>query len=237
MRVCAIIPTFNHAAALPEVLVATRALVPDVIVVDDGSGEPAGRAIAETAALHAAELVRRPHNGGKGAAVKTGLLRAHELGFTHAVQIDADGQHDLDALPALLARARENPEALVLAEPVFDESAPKGRLVARQICIFWVNLETSGRVIHDPMCGLRIYPVAAAVAAKARGDRMEFDPEVAVRMVWAGTPVLNVPAKVRYPAGGLSNFRLLEDNLRLFWMHTRLMTLLVTGWILGPWRR
>lgn len=237
MRPCVIIPTYNHANALTWVMDATAGAVADVILVDDGSTEPARTAIAEIAALRGADLVRRDQNGGKGAAVKTGLRRAQERGFTHAVQVDADGQHDMDALPAMLERARENPHALVLAEPVFDESAPKGRLIARRICIFWVNLETSGRVIHDPMCGLRIYPVAAAVASDAKGDRMEFDPEIAVRMVWAGAPVVNVPAKVRYPEDGVSNFRLLEDNLRIFWMHTRLMTLLVTRWILGPWRR
>ncbi len=108
-------------------------------------------------------------NGGKGAAVKTGLALARELGFTHALQVDADAQHDLDDVPRFLEAARSRPEALVLGAPVFDGSAPRSRLRARQITIFWTSFEAGAGVITDPMCGFRVYPVGAALAARVHG--------------------------------------------------------------------
>src|SRR6185295_10928684 len=111
-------------------------------------------------------------------AVRTGLQRASERGFTHALQVDADGQHALDDATVLLDAARARPDALVLGAPRFDASAPRGRRIGRRITIFWTRLETGSRAIDDPMCGFRVYPVAAALACGARGDRMDFDPEI-----------------------------------------------------------
>lgn len=238
MRCCAIIPTYNHQHALPRLVHALASQVEAVLLVDDGSGDDTKDALAALAAAEPrVEVLTRAKNGGKGAAVKTGLLRAAERGFTHALQIDADGQHELAAVARLLAEAEKRPEAVILGAPVFDESVPKGRLHARRICQFWVNVETRGRVIEDPMCGLRVYPVAAALAAGAAGDRMEFDPEIAVRMVWRGAEVVNVPVRVHYPEAGTSHFRMVEDNLRISWMHSKLMTLLVLRLLFGwMWR-
>ncbi|MGA8893231.1 MAG: glycosyltransferase family 2 protein, partial [Anaeromyxobacteraceae bacterium] len=198
-----------------------------VVVVDDGSGDEA-RAIATDLEHRGLAVVRRhERNLGKGAAVKTGLATALKLGFTHALQVDADGQHDLDDVPRFLAASHESPEALVLGRPLFDASAPSVRRRGRLISIFWTTLETGGRVIEDPLCGFRVYPVAAALRAGARGDRMEFDPEVAVRMVWQGTPVVNLPTRVRYLStqeGGVSHFRMFRDNVRMVLVHVRLVT-------------
>ena len=52
---------------------------------------------------------------------------------------------------------------------------------------------------------------------------MDFDPEIAVRLVWAGVPVRNVATRVRYYADGISHFALLADNARISWLHTRLV--------------
>ena len=81
----------------------------DVLIVDDGSHDEGRRALDEIAGKGAARVIRRERNGGKGAAVKTGLRAAHELGFSHALQIDADGQHDTADIPKFLARAAERP--------------------------------------------------------------------------------------------------------------------------------
>lgn len=224
-RPCALIPTYNNPRTVRSVVLRVRERVPDVVVVDDGSAAEGREAVAALGREGLAHAVRRDKNGGKGAAVKTGFRAAYELGFTHALQVDADGQHDLGDIPRLLAAAQERPEALILGAPIYDASAPKGRLVARQITLFWTNFEAGRGVIADPMCGFRVYPLAPAVALGRTGDRMEFDIEVAVKLVWAGVPVINVPTKVRYLSreeGGVSHFRMLEDNLRISWMHTRL---------------
>jgi glycosyltransferase involved in cell wall biosynthesis len=225
-RLCAVIPTYENPATIRRVVLGVREHVADVIVVNDGSGPEGTNAVAALEREKLAIAVHRDANGGKGAAVKSGLGKAHELGFTHALQIDADGQHALGDVPAFVEQARARPEALILGQPVFDESAPKGRTIGRKITLFWTHLETGGRVIGDPMCGFRIYPVAAALATKTRSDAMDFDPEIAVRMVWAGVPVVNLPTRVRYigeDEGGVSHFRMFRDNVLISWMHTRLM--------------
>lgn len=221
-------PTYNNPATVRGVVERLRAHVDDVIVVDDGGNEEARAVLDGLARDGLAVVARRERNGGKGAAVKDGLRRAGELGFTHALQVDADGQHAIDDAPRLLDAARDNPSALVLGAPVFDASAPSVRMRAREITRFWTNVESGGRIIDDPMCGFRVYPVRAALAAGARGDAMDFDPEIAVRLVWGGVPVVNVPTRVRYvprEEGGVSHFRMGRDNALISWMHTRLMLL------------
>lgn len=235
-RPCILIPTYDNPATIRSVVMRVREHVRDVVVVDDGSGPAGRRACEELAQEGLAHVVHRAKNGGKGAAVKTGFAEAHRLGYTHALQVDADGQHDLDDVPHFLDVARAHPEALVLGAPRFDESAPKARQIGRRITIFWVNFETGGRVIEDPMCGFRVYPLAEATALSVRADMMDFDPEVAVRLVWRGVPVINLPTKVRYvprEQGGVSHFRLFKDNFLISWMHTRLCLEKVFGTLLG----
>lgn len=235
-RACALIPTYDNPLTLRAVVESARRHVADVVVVDDGSGSE-GRNVVEALSHESiARTVIRPRNGGKGAAVKTGFAFADEMGFTHAIQIDADGQHAVEDVPRFLEVARSNPDALVLGTPVFDASAPRSRRWGRKLSQFCCALETFGRVVADPLCGFRVYPIERAIRARAWGNAMDFDPEIAVRMVWAGVPVINLPTRVRYlarSAGGVSHFRMGRDNLLISWMHTRM----ITGAILrAPWR-
>ena len=164
---------------------------------------------------------------GKGRAVKEGFRVARDLGFTHAFQIDADGQHDVAEIPRFLAVVEARPDALVLGMPTFDASAPSARRRGRLISRFWTDLETGGRVIEDPLCGFRVYPLDAALRAGSRADRMDFDPEIAVRMIWNGCPVVNLGIRVRYLSaeeGGVSHFRMFRDNVLISLCHARLFT-------------
>jgi len=218
---------------IAKVVADVRPHVAEVLVVDDGSGEETRRVVAALAAEGAARVVRREVNGGKGAAVKTGLRAARDLGFSHALQIDADGQHDPADIPVFLERAAARPEAAVLGHPVFDDSTPRGRRAAHRFTNFWTRLETAGAAIEDPQCGFRVYPVEGAIAAEPKADRMAFDIEIAVRLAWAGVPIVNVPTRVRYlprEVGGVSHFRPFRDNLAITWMHTRLV-------LASMWRR
>ena len=108
-RPCILVPTYNNPATITEVVERVRAHLPDVVVVDDASGPEAAGRIDALANAKLAHVHRRAHNGGKGAAVKSGLQAAQELGYTHALQVDADGQHELDDIPRFLAAAREQP--------------------------------------------------------------------------------------------------------------------------------
>ena len=131
-KLCAVIPTHNHFEALSPIVASLRGAELEVIVIDDASPEPAKSTIAALHAPHnGIEIIRLAINGGKGAAVTAGLYRARDRGFTHALQIDADGQHDLVDLPKFLAQATAHPDALITGQPMYDASVPKGRLYGR----------------------------------------------------------------------------------------------------------
>lgn len=239
-RPCVLIPTYDNPATIRAVVEQARTYLPDVIVVDDGSG-PEARAVCEALAQEGlCTLERHAQNGGKGAAVKTGFRVAKRLGFTHAVQVDGDGQHDLTRIPAFLALARQHPEALILGSPVFDRTLNKGRYYGRLVTRFWNYVEVLGPTIADSMCGFRVYPIEAALAANARGNRMDFDVEIAVRMVWNGVRVINEPVPVRYLSaeqGGISHYQGFKDTMRISWTHTKLMWEAVFKVLLWPVRR
>jgi predicted LPLAT superfamily acyltransferase len=227
-RPCAVVPSYNHWRAVGEVVARLRGEGLAVFIVDDGSDEPARSTLA---ALHDPAGGVRVHrfetNQGKGAAVLHGFRAASDAGFSHALQVDADGQHDLAAIPELLGRSRRHPEALITGVPIYDRTIPFGRVIGRWITHFWVWIETLSFRIRDSMCGFRVYPLAAVKALEATGvrlgRRMDFDTEIMVRLFWRGTPVAGLPVRVTYPPDNTSNFRMLRDNVRISAMHTRLV--------------
>jgi hypothetical protein len=152
------------------------------------------------------------------------------------VQLDADGQHDANDIPRFLEAARRSPQSLVLGTPVFDETAPAMRKFGRFLTTFWVSIETLSFDIADALCGFRCYPLVVATKLCDEvdlGPRMAFDPEIAVRLVWKGVPVVNLQTKIRYPPGGISHFRFVRDNLQIARMHV----VLVFGMLCRlPWR-
>jgi glycosyltransferase involved in cell wall biosynthesis len=187
------------------------------------------------------QLVRLRVNGGKGAAVIAGLRRALELGYTHALQVDADGQHDLRDVPKFLAAARAEPEAVICGRPLFDASIPKVRFLSRYITHVLVWLQTlSFSAVRDSMCGFRLYPirtVLAVVDGEGVGTRMDFDVELLVKLVWRGRTLRWLDTHVSYPADGISHFRMGRDNLRLAGMHVRLVLGMLWRAPLLLWRR
>ncbi len=130
---CGVIPIYNHGATITAVSTALLAHDLPVFIVDDGSDEPTRQVLADLAAVYPARihLLRLKVNSGKGAAVMTGLRAAYKAGYTHALQIDADGQHNTDDVPRFLAAARADPAAVVLGQPIYDSNVPKSRLYGR----------------------------------------------------------------------------------------------------------
>lgn len=225
MNPCLLIPVYDHGLELGPLLESLESLSLPCIVVDDGSHCETRQALDRLAERFSwVRLERHLTNGGKGAALKTGYARAAAEGHSHVLQLDADGQHSASDVATLWVSARSEPSALVLGRPIL-ENAPKARLYGRLISRFWVNVETCSRKIGDPLCGLRCMPLEATLRVLSSadcGDHMEFDPEIAVRLVWAGVPVVNVPCRVRYFPGGTSHFDMLRDNWRISRMHARL---------------
>jgi glycosyltransferase involved in cell wall biosynthesis len=241
IRPCVIVPVYEHEGALPATVAGLRRFNLRCYLVDDGSGAECARVCDELGARESSwvRVLRHPVNRGKGAAVHTGWAAAHADGFTHAIQVDADGQHDLADLPKLLALADEAPEALVTGIPVYDSSVPPSRLYGRYVTHVWVWIETRALEIRDSMCGFRVYPLASALAVWDRAPliarRMGFDSEIMVRLWWRGVPLKQVPTRVTYPADGVSHFDVLWDNVRLCGVHTRLACgmLLRLPWLLA----
>jgi len=239
-RPCVLIPTYNNAQAVADVVHTVREHLTDVIVVDDGSSEPTRSIVAKLAEDGLIVALRLPKNRGKGAAVKAGFAEVARLGFTHAMQVDGDGQHDASRMPAFLQAAREHPQAAIIASPVYDDTAPAARLAGRKITTFWVAVETGGRIIDDAMIGFRVYPVQASLDANPTAERMGFDIEIVVKLAWAGVPIVNMPVPVRYISaedGGLSHFRPFADNALISWTHTRLTFWSIIHRLLSPFRR
>jgi glycosyltransferase involved in cell wall biosynthesis len=225
-----LIPSFNSGAKLAETVRAARAHWPEVWVVVDGSTDGSGEAVrAEATGDPGVRVLVLPENRGKGAAVLHGLREAAAAGFTHALTMDADGQHPAERIPAFVAASRADPGAMVLGLPAFGPEAPTVRVRGRRVSNWWAGLETGWAGIGDSLCGFRVYPIAPLLAAMERTRwmrRFDFDPEAAVRLSWAGVRAVNLPAPVRYLSaaeGGVSHFRYGRDNALLTWMHARLV--------------
>lgn len=232
---CALVPVYNHPHFLRTLLSALHAHKLSVILVDDGSQADCADLLKALSAEFGTVLLRHEQNQGKGAAVMTGLRAAQAQGFSHALQIDADGQHQLADIPTLLAAACAHPHAVVTGQPQYSADAPKGRLYSRYITHVWVWIETLSLAIPDSMCGFRVYPVAACNTLMQRvqlGPRMAFDTEILVRLYWQGVHVISIPTPVHYHADGISHFRMLEDNLYLSATHARLFFGMLWRW---PW--
>ena len=224
---CVVIPIYNHKKTIADVVESLNCLKIPVLIVDDASNSATQNTLAELALKNSSvEILTHRENSGKGAAVSTGLLAAYKKGFTHALQVDADGQHLASDAVKFLEAAKNQPESLVLGQPYFDESAPKSRVYGRKITQFVVWLETFSFEIKDTLCGFRVYPLSTfhAIAEQVQlRKRMDFDPEIAVRMYWERVPVINIETPVRYDDEGLSHFNYFHDNVLMISLHVFLL--------------
>jgi hypothetical protein len=225
-----LIPSYDTGPILVETVRAARAQWSPVWVVLDGSTDGSRERLAPLAAAdQGLRVLELPVNSGKGAAVLHGIRAAAAAGFTHALTMDADGQHPAALIPEFMAASQAAPDSLVLGVPVFDASAPAVRVRGRKVSNWWANLETLWSGIGDSLFGFRVYPIAPLERVMARTRwmrRFDFDVEAAVKLVWAGLVPINRPAPVRYlqpEEGGVSHFRYVRDNALLTWMHFRLM--------------
>jgi glycosyltransferase involved in cell wall biosynthesis len=227
IRPCAVIPVYNHEHAVGAVVAGVLAQQLPCILIDDGSAAACAAALNELVSARPEHitLLRHPVNRGKGGAVLTGIRHASRAGYSHALQIDADGQHRPDEIPRFLAQAAAKPEALIVGCPQYDENAPSLRLCARYLTHVWVAINTLSRQIKDSMCGFRVYPIPAIIELDRRhklGERMSFDIEVLVRLHWTGLEIINLETQVRYPSDGVSHFRGWLDSLLISRLHATL---------------
>lgn len=229
---CVILPSYNSGAALPRTAKAVADLgYPVWIVIDastDGSSEKA-KSLADDQLDFLIKVIELDVNCGKGGAVIAGMRAAHAAGFTHALVMDADGQHAVNSVVQFMECSAGAPDTMVLGVPVFGPEAPLERVKGRRVGNWFAHLETLWLGIEDSLFGFRIYPIAPSLEileSIRTARRFDFDTELAVRLVWAGVRPVNLPSPVFYPAvadGGVTHFHYVRDNLLLIWTHMRLI--------------
>jgi len=225
-KACVVIPHFEHHRQLDDVMKRLSLFDIDVVVVDDGSSESSYRAVETIVGRYpVAILLRHMSNQGKGVAVQTAMRYALDKGLSHAIQIDADGQHCIEDLPCLLKLMQISPTAIISGRPVFDHTIPVVRYYGKKMTDWWVNLQTLSCEIADSMCGFRGYPLAATVeiidsqSSESIGRGMDFDVGMIVHAYWAGVPVRYFLTQVTYPDDGVSHFHYVRDNVVMTRMH------------------
>jgi hypothetical protein len=233
-----LLPSYNTGPRLLAVVTEVLRHWQPVLVVVDGSTDQSDQPLRELAKTERAlTVLNQTPNSGKGAAILTGAQAAIDRGFTHALVMDADGQHPAESIAEFMAASARQLSALVLGRPIFPANIPTERLYGRKLSVGLVHFELMTAAIADPLFGFRVYPLASLFAALGRrrgGRRYDFDTEAAVRMGWAGVPLINLAAPVKYFSrveGGISHFHYVRDNATLMWMHTRLIAeLLLWRW-------
>ncbi len=227
MNYCVIVPVYNHHHAINQVIESLKLFGIHCFLINDGSSPECSIVLRKIAQQQSdwVTLFEKPQNCGKGSAVIDGFKLAIAQGFSHAIQIDADGQHQFSDITHFLTASKNSPERVIAGQPIFDQSAPKKRLYGRKITNLWVWIHTLSFSIADGLCGFRCYPLAAIeklLKATAIGQGMNFDLDIIVRLYWQGVEVINIPTEVQYPIDGVSHFKMLDDNLLISKKHTQL---------------
>lgn len=233
-EVCAIIPTYQNAKTLLQVVADVHRVVDTVIVVDDGSNDGTAALLDKATGNERPEKVlTHPKNCGKGAALKTGLTYARQQGFRYAVTVDADGQHRADDIPALLKAVEEEPDALAIgSRGLQHENMPAKSTFANRFSNFWFALQTLQR-LPDTQSGLRVYPLRRLHGLRWMSARYEAELTLLVFSACAGVKLLPVPVSVYYPPRDqrVTHFRPGRDFTRISVLNTLLCFLMVVyGW-------
>jgi glycosyltransferase involved in cell wall biosynthesis len=225
-----VIPTYNTGTRVIETVREARRFWSPVWVVVDGSTDGTGDSLHALAKSDPGiRVLTLARNSGKGAAVLHALSAAATAGYSHALVMDADGQHPADNIGSFMTMSQKNSDAQILGLPIFDASAPAVRVQGRKLSNLFAHVETLWQGIGDSLYGFRIYPIAPLLSIMEQGRWMrgfDFDPEAAVRLCWRGVRPINLPAPVKYfrpEDGGISHFNYLRDNALITWMHIRLL--------------
>lgn len=225
-----LIPSYNTGKKVYDTVREARTQWDPVWVIVDGSTDGTTNGLlAMSREDDGLRVLINPHNQGKGTAILNGLNMAEKQGYTHALCMDADGQHPAQLIGKFMAISQRTPSAMVLGVPIFDASAPSLRVKGRKISNWWANLETLWSGIGDSLYGFRVYPIeplSTIMHSQRWMRRFDFDPEAVVRLCWRGVHPINMPAPVKYLSaaeGGVSHFNYWRDNALLTWMHLRLM--------------
>ena len=224
--ICVVIPTYNNAGTLEQVVLDVLDYCSDVIVVNDGSTDDTAKILQGIAGV---TVVSYEKNRGKGYALKKGFQKALELGFAYAITIDADGQHLASDIPLMLQANREHPGALIVgARALKGVERSKGSSFANKFSNFWFYVQT-GRNLKDTQTGYRLYPLRKLYGLSLLTSRYEAELELLVFASWHGVQIESTPIHVYYPPKEerVSHFRPGIDFARISVLNTILCLLAV----------
>lgn len=222
--ICVLIPTYNNARTLERVLTEVLAQSDDVIVVNDGATDRTSEILAQFS--DRVTVVSYSPNRGKGHALRMGFAKARELGFSHALSMDSDGQHFASDIPLFLKAHREHPNAMLMGSRNLQaEGMPGKNSFANRFSNFWFFVETGIR-LPDTQTGFRLYPLRKVEKLWLFTDRFEFEVEVIVKLAWRGVHFIPVPIQVKYdPNERVSHFRPGPDFTRISFLNAYLVML------------
>lgn len=229
----AVVPTYNNAATVCDVIRDVQQYVESVMVVNDGSTDDTASRLSSISGI---KVIAYPDNRGKGYALRRALSAATADGFRYAITIDADGQHYADDIPHFIDRIEQQPDSLLIgARNLTAENMPSKNTFANRFSNFWYHLETGNR-LTDTQSGFRLYPLNRLSGMHLLTSRYEFEVEIIVRAAWRGVNVENIPIRVYYPEQGLrvSHFRPLRDFTRISILNT--VFVLYALLVYYPWR-
>jgi glycosyltransferase involved in cell wall biosynthesis len=193
-----IVPTYNNGTTIKEVIEAVKKYCKDIIVINDGSTDNTSEILNS---INTIKVISFPENRGKGAALKEGFKKATELGFTHAITFDGDGQHVTEDITLFLNKINEEPETLWIGNRALSygkgEKQPVRSSFGRKFGNFWYNFFT-GIKLHDTQCGLRAYPLERINPVTCRGERYEYEQDLLIRSAWNGNPVKEIDIHLFY---------------------------------------
>ena len=206
-----VIPTYNNAGTLRDVLERTLAQGLPVVVVDDGCTDNTKSILSGPNRQSTVTVLTHPHNMGKGAALKTAFRWAIENGYSYAVTIDSDGQHYPEDIPQLLEAKGER--TLVVGSRT-TRGGNVGGSFANRFSNFWFTAYT-GILLPDTQTGFRLYPLRALPSLKVVGSRYEAELSLLLFSAWKGLRLVPVQVHVNYPKDRVTHFRPFQDFMRI----------------------
>ena len=216
------IPVYNNGATVKDIALKCRAVLKNIVVVDDGSTDAD---VAELLADTDIAVLRHKRNIGKGRAIRTAARYIEAQGGEYMITIDADGQHNPEDIRKFIPLAQEDDASLIIGCRDFNtDNIPRKSRFGRRFANLWLHVET-GIHIDDCQSGFRAYPVRHLNCLNLKGSYYNFEAEVLAKAAWAGLKFKTVPVEVYYPAPEkrVSHFKPFLDNLRLTHTHAMLV--------------